>query len=242
MLYVLSGSGRAPRRRPPLRWHGLGPPRWPVLPHDPAPADAGRTVEPGPSAARRDPLMSARSPADSTKRASTETVRLALELWERIGKAAAGRGMPADRRVVEHAMETLDGDERQRACARITVVGAALVASQAPARQLTDSGRGNQIERIGQFISIILPEPNGGPCQRPRKTTRTRLLPIRDIGGRPNPVVAQQPASDMLQSLRREARCARRWRVAFRVISPLVGIHHDANHDADVSAVTDGTG
>ncbi len=97
--------------------------------------------------------------ANSTDKTLSKHIRVLPEQWQRIERASQGAALTANQLVVELAIEALDRREWPRTEAEIKVARASLFAAQALARDLISAGRENEVQKIREFISTIVPDP-----------------------------------------------------------------------------------
>ena len=93
----------------------------------------------------------------------TKNIWVTPEQWDRIEKIEKDRDVSSNRLAVELVMEVLDRRDWPRTESEIKVARASLFAAQVLARDLIAAGREHKVEEIRQFISMIVPEPDGEP-------------------------------------------------------------------------------
>ncbi len=94
----------------------------------------------------------------ASRKPQEKHIRVLPDQWERLEKAAEGSLITANQLVIELAMEALNRRAWLSTEAQIQVARASLFAAQAIARDLIASGRENQVQKIREFISTIVPD------------------------------------------------------------------------------------
>lgn len=90
-------------------------------------------------------------------------IRIDEEIWERLETAARESDTTANRLLANLAAQWLENREWPQTEVQIKVARASLFAAQAIARDMIVSGRQDEIDKIREFISTILPEAPSGP-------------------------------------------------------------------------------
>ncbi|MDE0006064.1 MAG: hypothetical protein OXQ29_25515 [Rhodospirillaceae bacterium] len=115
----------------------------------------------------------------SPDKALHKHIRILPEQWKRVELAAEGGVYSPNQVLVELAMEALDHREVLHPEARIRIARASLFAAQAIARRLIAEGREQEVQKIRDFISTIVPDPDAmrdvteAPTNRSRSGGRT---------------------------------------------------------------------
>ena len=81
--------------------------------------------------------------------------------------AARERGVSPNQLVIDLAIEALDRRAWPGTTTEIAVARASLFAAQAIARDLIADGRNKDVQEIREFISTVVPDPNGEPERDP---------------------------------------------------------------------------
>ena len=101
--------------------------------------------------------------ADSSERTVKKHITARPEQWERIEQAARGSALTANQLVMELAIEALYCHDWAKTEPEIRVARSPLFAAQAIARELIAAGRGQDVEEIGEFISMIVLDIDAEP-------------------------------------------------------------------------------
>ena len=96
-----------------------------------------------------------------------ENIRFTSEQWERIETLPGERGVSPNQLVIGLAIEALDRRAWPGTTTEIAVARASLFAAQAIARDLIADGRNKDVQEIREFISTVVPDPNGEPERDP---------------------------------------------------------------------------
>ena len=90
-----------------------------------------------------------------------KNVRVTPGQWNRIENAARERDVPANRLVIELAIEALDRHEWPRTELEIQLLRSCMFTAQAIARDMIAAGRGEEVEAIRREISRLAPDIAG---------------------------------------------------------------------------------